>query len=130
MCQIAARLKFEKNVVVAINEPHGYIVVNYTTPLVLVHRIQMPVLERNGASYDLLVATTQNIHRENGMMDRREMPSKTYAFDGSKCNFGYPRAVEPTPPRAMEPVPQFEPGTASTSGQKRSTIDDDVSSLR
>ena len=64
------------------------------------------------------------------MLDRREMPSKTYAFDGSKCNFGYPRAVEPTPPRAMEPVPQFEPGTASTSGQKRSTIDDDMSSLR
>ena len=74
MCQIAARIKFEKNVVVAINEPHGNIVANYTTPLVLVHRIQMPVLERIGASYDLLVATTQNIHRENDMMDRREMP--------------------------------------------------------
>ena len=51
MCQIAARLKFEKNVVVAINEPLGNIVDNYTMPLVLVHRIQMPVLERNGASY-------------------------------------------------------------------------------
>ena len=31
----------------------------------------MPVLERNGASYDLLVATTQNIDRENDMMNRR-----------------------------------------------------------
>ena len=91
----------------------------------------MPVLERNGASYDLLVVTTQNIDREIGMMERREMPSNSYAYMSSHCNYGYPRAVEPTPlARAMAPVPQLDPGTAGTSGSKRPPLDDDVSSLR
>ena len=32
-------------------------------------------------------------------------------------------------PGAIAPVPQVEPGTAGTSGEKRSTIGDDVSAL-
>ena len=132
--QVARRFNNQKNVVVEINGLIGMIVVNDTTPLVLTHRIQMPLLERNGASYDLMVATSQNIDKEIGMMERREMPSKSYAYMGSKCNYTYPRAVEPSlTQRAksnMAPVTDLDPGSASTSGSKRSTLDDDVSSLR
>ena len=88
--QVARRFNNQKNVVVEINGLIGMIVVNDTTPLVLTHRIQMPLLERNGASYDLMVATSQNIDQEIGMMDRREMPSKSYAYMGSHCNYTYP----------------------------------------
>ena len=138
VCQVSRRIgpmNSIYNIVININGPIGGIAINKSTPLVLCHRIQLPLLERTGARYEILVAVTQNIDREMGMMDRCEMPSKSYAYLGSNCL--HHRQLRPADPsltqRAManmEPSPLLDPGSASTSGSKRSTLDDDVSSLR
>ncbi len=86
-------------VIIAFNQSKGTIVVNDTTPLVLVHRMQMPILERVGASYDLMVEATENMQHEIAKMDRKEIPSKVYTASTN-------RWITHSPPPA--PMPHTE----------------------
>lgn len=62
-----------------------------------------------------MVAATQNIDRERGMMERKEMPSKSYSFTSSPGS----RSVEPNAtPRAVahvQPSEALGPGTPGMS---------------
>ena len=105
---------------VTLNFSKGSIITNDTTPLVLVHRIQLPILERVGASYDLMVAATNNINAEVEKMNKNEMPCKLLSPK--------PRRVNDMPSPSAETAVSSPP--AATSGSKRPIDHDELASLR
>ena len=107
---------------VTLNFSKGSIITNDTTPLVLVHRIQLPILERVGASYDLMVAATNNINAEVEKMNKNEMPCKLLSPKPRRVNdMSSPSAAAGT---AVSSPP------AATSGSKRPIDHDELASLR
>ena len=111
-----------KTVSVTLNFTKDRIITNVNTPLVLVHRIQLPILERIGASYELLVSATKNIHEEVQKMDTNEIPTKK--------QFTPPRPQLPMQPLMPAAPVSPPPTTASASSSKRPIDNDELASLR
>ena len=116
--QVENMFESTKTVTITINFTKNAIVTNTTTPLVLVHRIQMPILERMGASYELMLDTSKNIKEEIEKMDKGEMPSKVVDVPKARRNEMYSPDMSVSSP----------PATASSS--KRPMESDELASLR
>ena len=120
--QVENAVAGDMTVSISLNYTKDSIVNVADTPLVLVHRIQMPILERIGASYELLVSATKNIDEEVHKMDTNEIPTKK--------QFTPPRAQLPMQPRMPAAPVSPPPTTASASSSKRPMDNDELASLR
>ena len=117
--QVENMFESTKTVTITINFTKNAIVTNTTTPLVLVHRIQMPILERMGASYELMLDTSKNIKEEIEKMDKGEMPSKVVDVPKARRN------EMPSPNAGMSVS-----SPPATSSSKRPMESDELASLR
>ena len=97
-------------------------IINVDAPLVLVHRIHMPILERTGASYELMVSATKNIEEEGEKMDKNEIPTKKQ-FTPPRQEPRFPDFPSPNQSRSPPPM-------ATASGSKRPMENDELASLR